>query len=133
MRRVPEGLLDLDGELDGIPVGETVRVAVQRLKGRSGAFHRKYWALLRVIHSYLENPIDFEVFRKSIQVAVGWYDYGLGNVKIPKSISFRSMPPEQFDWLYDSVLQYALDGLIPTTVSKEDLDKQIEEMILRFG
>lgn len=115
-------------------------------KPRNIQFHRKYFALLD--HAYEswepEYPDGFngeditknkETFRKNIQILAG-YGYPVINLRNEvryesNSISFGSMSAEDFEKLYNSVLNMILKHVL-TKYTKDDLEGVVEE-ILRFG
>jgi len=78
---------------------------------RNYEFHKKYFGMINVAFQNQEEFLNEELFRKTVQIMAGYFDPILfdGNIyKIPKSISFGSMPQEEFEKLYSSVLDVIL-------------------------
>lgn len=78
---------------------------------RNYEFHKKYFGMIHVAFQNQEKFMDEEMFRKTMQIMAGYFDPILFNdhvYKIPKSISFGSMPQEEFEKLYSSVLDVIL-------------------------
>lgn len=113
---------------------------------RNYEFHKKYFALLDHAYESWEPEIpekyqgmniekNRETFRKNIQILAGYGDpvINLRNeVKYEsKSISFGKMEAEDFEKLYNSVLNMILKHVL-TKYTKDDLERVVEE-ILRFG
>ncbi len=102
---------------------------------RSYPFLRKYFALINCAWEYLnEETRGFygeskEGFRKTLEVAAGWYEpvYDLRRkefVHAPKSISFSSMRPEQFDQLYSRVKDVLFASFL-RGINAEEFEKNL--------
>ena len=136
LRIVTNGLAvtpESEGTLDGFRLGEVVKVDVRQVRGRSGAFHRKYFALLKALHSYLEFPCSADSFRAWAQVKAGHFEVLPDGTKVPRSIKFAKMSEAEFSALYSRVIDWALAELLPGTVSAEDLEEQVEQLLMGFG
>ena len=136
LRVVPNGLAvtpESEGALDGFRLGEIVKVDVRQVRGRSGAFHRKYFALLKTLHSFLEFPCSADSFRAWAQVKAGHFEVLPDGTKVPRSIKFAKMSEAEFSELYSRVIDWALADLLPGTVSAEDLEAQVEQLLMGFG
>lgn len=138
MRIVPNGLLltpESDPEaLQGYRLGEIVNVEIRQLRGRSGAFHRKFFALMNVLHGYWEGPpVPLDLFRRWVTMKAGWFDTLPGGYQVPRSIAFRNMEQQEFERLFSACVDFAIAEFLPATVSREELDAQIENLLLGFG
>lgn len=136
--------------------GQVVKAKIS--KPRNMAFHRKYFALMKYafehwnlpeislqgrpiskdndIYYYNGQKIEknYKTFRKNIQILAGFGDpiFTLnGDVRFEsKSISFGSMEADDFDKLYNSVINVILKHVLKN-YTKDDLDQVVAE-ILRF-
>ena len=136
IRVVQNGLAatpESEGALDGFRLGEVVKVDVRQVRGRSGAFHRKYFALLKCLHGYLDFPCSADSFRAWAQVRAGHFEVLPDGAKVPRSIKFSKMSEAEFSELYSRVIDWALADLLPGTVSAEDLEEQVEQLLTGFG
>ena len=97
--------------LKKIRTGDTVRVKVTRV--RNYEFHKKYFALLNFAYDYWEpdNQVGekcFSQFREDIIILAGYYHRYIrldNDTRIKaKSISFGSMPEEEFEKLYTATI-----------------------------
>ena len=95
-----------------LKIGQSYRADIRL--ARNLKFHRKYFALINCAWEYLgEKTRAFygenkDGFRKTLEIAAGWFEpvYDLKRrefVHAPRSISFSSMKPDQFDQLYSRV------------------------------
>lgn len=122
--------------------GEILRVELT--KPRNGKFHRKFFALLHVgfelwepgevDHKYGVPEKSFEQFREDVTILAGHYQTSVrvnGDVRVvAKSISFARMAQEDFESLYDNVIDVLL-GKVLRNYTREELDDQVDR-IMRF-
>lgn len=149
MKRLPNGMLaPSDAEahdyVGKLKTGQDVRVKVTR--ARNLAFHRKYFALLKLAFDYWEpKPVqtrhgvepekDFDQFRKDVAILAGFYhaSYRLnGDVRIDaKTIAFGAMSADEFERLYDKSIDVLLRLVLPH-MSEAELRASVESMLLEF-
>jgi Protein of unknown function (DUF1367) len=141
---VPDSAAELESLAD-LHHGTTYRVEL--VAPRNPRFHRKLFALLRILFDAWEPPPamhagipvarDFESFRDMLTILAGYHTpYFLldGSVRLkPKSIAFARMDETTFDRLYSRVIDIALEH-VPTSqqLTREQIDERVEA-ILRFA
>lgn len=139
MRVVPNGLIWTAGEQPDIRLGTEVRVRITI--PRSGAFHRKAFALFGCLHGYftehlcrLEQPsVPFDTFRRWIVLKAGYSEMLPDGTLIPKSISYDKMDNEEFSRLYSAVIDFAISDFLPAVVSRVELENQIEMILVGYA
>jgi len=94
---------------------------------RNSKFHRKFFALLNVgyKHSPTLGHLPFNIYREEVTILAGFfeiYETERGVIKKAKSIAFNKMSEEQFQELYDKVLDVIVQNLGCTT---EELENEI--------
>lgn len=113
--------------LDRIPHGTTFEAEVITRRSRSGAWHRRYWALANLIASNCEQveiepgvvlPItDAESAHVAIKYLTGLYDsYVLegGNVvRLLKSTAFDKMGPDEWSVYWQRVVRAVHERILP--------------------
>ena len=127
--------IDAEGEavLRNIGQGEIISIEIKR--PRNVLFHRKLFALLSII---LENQEFYASIEDLLDVAkiraghVRVIETKLGQVLVPKSISFASMDDIQFQAFYDKVMVWVCTEVIPG-LSRHDLDEEVRQQLLEFG
>ena len=125
-----------------LKLGQGVKVTMTR--SRNIGHHRKLFALLNLAYEAWE-PAEqiykgervaknFDQFRNDLVVLAGYGEasYNLrGEVRVrAKSLSFASMSQDEFESLYQSVVQVVLSKIL-TNYTRDDLDEVIER-VLRF-
>lgn len=139
-----------------VPVDETNAALFEKLKPngeykavfsreRNGAFHRKAFALLKVVFDAWQTPTiehkgqpvqrDIERLREDMTILAGFYTVtfkydGTMTLKA-KSWSFSSMSQDEFEALYSRLIDVALAKIL-TGYTREDIDEQVDR-ILRFA
>lgn len=103
---------DSDYEKSGkFAVGDIELFSV--VKVRSPRFHRKYFGLIRILFDNQEKYNNLDTFRKITEMRAGWYDVVAdkngNNYYLPKSISYENMTGEEFEGLYNAVLDQAVE------------------------
>lgn len=108
-----------------VPAGDDSYEQVQKMKigqpykakitkPRNIDKHRRYFALIKLAWAYQNEKVvehfknSEDGFRKSVELAAGWYDtvYSIGKkewTQVPKSIAFDNMDDLEFDELYKRV------------------------------
>lgn len=137
--KTPAGLLaPIDAEatelLAKLKLGKPVWLDLVR--ARNPAFHRKYFALLKVAFDNWEPPAvadgpwegfvpekDFDSFRRDIAIAAGFYEVQVsitGRAKVmAKSISFDRMGEDAFERLYSNTINVLLRMVLPGRTEKQ--------------
>lgn len=85
---------------------------------RHGKHHRKFMALMQLV---TENSETYDTVAKAlvaIKLCVGHFDLMVdpttGEIsKIPRSISYESMPQEEFDAFYNAAIDGVLQHILP--------------------
>ncbi len=129
-----------------IKVGEVI--SVSWVKPRNPAFHRKVFGLFKFVFDMVPEyqasieyggldilpRTSFDQTRKWLTVKAGYFDvYGLpdGSVRIEaKSLSFANMGDEEFERLFSSLINVALE-VMPQNMTDESVRIAVDE-ILRF-
>jgi hypothetical protein len=111
--------------LNGLPPGELIKVKISR--SRNLQQHRKFYALLQIVFQNQSIYPTIDALLAVIKITLGHCDI----VKLPdgqmapvvKSISFASMPQDDFNRFYsqtvDLVLQHFLAGIERTELERE--------------
>ena len=107
------GLKPIDDEnirrLKGIEEGEIVKA--EYTKKRNIKFHKKYFALIKMMWENDSLDLTIERYRKEIEMAAGYFESYIGIegkiVKEPRSISFNKMQEDEFEVLFQDILQIA--------------------------
>jgi len=138
-------ILPVDGEMSGIPEGQVMTASIA--KPRNVAFHRKFFALIRLAFDYFEPQEvvyrgekitpkkDEGEFRKWLTVKAGYFEvigYPDGSVRVrAKSIRFASMSQEDFEALYSAMIDVVLAEVMTQLVKREDVEKMVD-IVLGF-
>jgi hypothetical protein len=116
--------------MNSLPLGEPIKVKISR--PRNLQQHRKFYALLQIVFSNQSIYPTIDALLAVIKITLGHCDI----VKLPngdlapvvKSISFASMPQDDFNRFYsqtvDLVLQHFLAG-----IEKTELEREIFQLI----
>lgn len=125
-----------------LKLGQGVRVTIKRV--RNLGHHKKFFALLNLAYEAWE-PTEqtykgqvvaknFDQFRNDLVVLAGHGDASYnfrGEVRVrAKSLAFGNMSQDEFEGLYQSVVQVVLSKIL-TNYTREDLDEVVER-VLRF-
>ena len=81
-------------------------------KIRNVAFHRKYFAMIRMLFDSQEVFTDQTIFRKYMEMKAGYYtvtNTGVDDMILPKSIAFEKLSEDDFSELYGKVCQVAYE------------------------
>jgi hypothetical protein len=119
-------------------------VKVQMTRHNNVKFHRKIFALANLAYEawtpvakeHKGVPIEknFDQFREDITILAGFYETRVrvnGETRyIAKSWSFSSMPDDEKDRLYNSIINVILKHVL-TNYTRDDLDNVVEQ-VLRF-
>jgi hypothetical protein len=131
-------------------LGSTILVEPREM--RNGAFHRKWFALVKMAFDHWSEsastiefkgaPVlpDFDRFRKDVTISAGFY-YPVVNLKgevriEPESLKWGSMTEERFTQLYDATIQVLLLRVFNGKVCKSWTEQQLREVaaeILEFA
>lgn len=129
-------------KLKNIHVGEMLKISFST--PRNQKFHKKYFALLNLgyehwtparkhkTHKGVQVEKNFDVFRDDVQILAGFYTLSFGvdgaMKTAAKSISFAKMEHDEFERVYDSVVNVILKNVL-TNYSRKDLDEVVEKMM----
>ena len=116
-----------------LKIGQTYEVEIKL--ARNYQFLKKYFALIACAWEYQSEKVraffgeSKEGFRKTVEVAAGWYEpvYDLSKrewVHTPKSISFRTMSAEEFNSLYERVKDVLFTTFL-RGISVEEFEKNL--------
>lgn len=126
-----------------LPVGKLIRADMKRV--RNPRFLRKFFALLQVGFESWEPPMteykgfevqaNFKQFRANVIIAAGYFDVSTslsGRVRMtPQSISFGSMPEEDFEKLYSAAANVLLQKVL-CRYTRAQLDAVVNEKVDRI-
>ena len=93
-------------------VGDIMEMAWK--KPRNPGFHRKYFALIRLIYNNTDRFPNQTICRVWLQIKAGHVDFVENEgelTAIPKSISFESMDDAEFEKVFNSVVDVAINDL----------------------
>jgi hypothetical protein len=145
IKKLPNGfvpVIDMSepGVFDSMKLGEIIQIDFKR--PRNIMRHRKFFALLNLAYEGWEIPEstyngmpankNFERFRKDIICQAGYYDV-VANLKgevraEAKSISFGGMEEDEFNKLYNDVVNVILKHVL-NNYTRDDLDSVIEQIV----
>ena len=125
--------------LQRVKTGEAIRVSATKI--RNVLFHRKFFALLNLAYDSWEPMAEykgekaqknFEQFRNDVVCLAGYHETTVtlrGDVRVKaKSISFARMQEDEFQELYNSVINVILSRILKN-YSKPDLENVINQLI----
>lgn len=124
--------VDAQGEeiMRSVSNGSIVRVTVK--KPRNIKHHRKYWALISLLHENQERYATPEELSDAIKCATGHCNVLTRSdgyeIRVPRSISFGKMDQTEFDRFYERVIDLAVTRIIPG-LSREDIKREVEAMV----
>ena len=127
---------DQDKEkFDKVGIGEIF--ICKTLDFRNAGFHRKFFALIHIAwdnmpEKYMSHFPTEDTLRRELVKRAGWYEHYKdlkGNDQyIAKSISFDKMGQEEFEKLYNRVIDVIIKWLIPN-LDKDLLENEIMNFI----
>lgn len=129
MHKLPGGILApaCDMELEKLSTFKNhVQYTVEIKKTRNPLFHKKVFSFLHYCfehwsseREFLSESKQFDVFRAHLTVLAGFYDEFVsihGEVRIEaKSISYSSMSQNEFEELYNALIQAAMRNIFHTS------------------
>mgnify|MGYP001576487379 CR=1 FL=1 len=121
-----------EAAMRNIGQGEIVSVEVKR--PRNLRFHRKFFAMLSIILSNQDYYKSTDDLLDVCKLRVGHcrtLQTKLGQVQIPKSISFAAMDDVAFADFYDRACDWVCSEVIPG-LKRKDLDQEVEAQLLAF-
>ena len=133
--KLPNNLLshvDDDGYdiLKKIKIGEIYENEIK--KPRNYKFHRKFFALLKLVFENQDKYDNIKDLRVEIELKTGNYEEHLtlkGKIiYIPKSISFDKMDDIEFEKLYNKSIDIILSDFIKGG-SKKEIEKQVNKIL----
>lgn len=119
----PEGP-DAEAYLKTIPLGTIMKVDVR--KPRSGAHHRRYWALCNLVaqnHESLETARQVDQAIKMLSGHVDLVRLKDEVFRIPASISFAAMDQDEFAKFYNRACDVVVSELLPGVSLREVQDE----------
>ena len=121
---------DLD-KIKKIELGEIVEIVVK--KTRSYRFLKKYMALINLMWGNDSLNLTRERYRKEMEIAAGYFDtykgYDGDVRREPKSISFEKMQEDEFENLFQDMLQLACLRL---GVDSGEISNELKETLGKF-
>ncbi len=91
-------------------VGEEYNYSHKKI--RNPKYHRKYFAMMRMLFDNQDLIDDSYIFRKYMEMKAGWYtvtQIGDKEMILPKSINFEKMDEDEFQDLFGRVQQVAFE------------------------
>jgi len=130
LRRIGKTLLPADRSseeiLDKMPQGKVMRV--EDRFPRNYKFHKKFFSMLETMFDMQEHFTEFEAFRYWITMKASWFEvieapngYQLFR---PKSIAFSKMDNEEFEKLYNTVIDTFVSEF--PHITKSELERVLE-------
>ena len=129
--------------IEALEAGEIIEITIRN--PRNGAFHRKFFALLKVGFDAWQPPRkrltykgravakSFDAFRAEVIILAGYYvqTFDLrGRMKLePQSISFAKMDQQQFEALYSAAADVLLAAVLRTYHGRAELDAVVERIM----
>jgi hypothetical protein len=121
--------MSLEG-IESIRHKETVTAAIRR--SRNPAHHRKYWALVGAVFPHQQYYTTQKELSNALKVATSYFETGRTiegiPYMIPKSISWASMPQDEFEQFYDKAVEVILTRILPA-VNRDDLLDQVNQIL----
>lgn len=125
--------------LNELKQGQTYAATIRQ--PRNVRHHRKYFALLNIIHENQEQYATVKGLLDAIKIGIGHCDYipfrvsqellmrliergGMVYLPIPRSISFHSMDQAEFEDVYEKSIQYILSDIVPG-LNRADLEREV--------
>jgi len=125
--KTTNGLLPMDQckPFDKLEIGEEIEIDIT--SKRNVQFHRKFFALIKLAFDNQDYYKDMEDLRTDLIKIAGFYtsrtNYITGEIETKNdSISFSNMDNEQFQEVYNKVLQVVSEFL---NTEKEDLQNEL--------
>lgn len=112
---------------DKIPSMEEALFVMQR--PRNSAFHRKYFAMLKIVFDNQEQFKNQEHLRHYLQMKAGFVDIVAtpnGTMHLPSSIAYDKMDATQFEDLYEKVLVEVLSFI---NLERETLEQELSQFV----
>jgi hypothetical protein len=132
--KVPGGFRPADPRaedtLKGIRAGEIVKAQVSR--PRNPQQHRLFWAFLTLVQQNTDRWPTPEALLQAIKIHLGHFDsvemVDGRVVPHPRSISFGSMPQDDFRRFMNDAIDLVVTRIIPG-LDRADLEREIFEMV----
>lgn len=128
----PVDALSLEA-IEGLAYGEVVRAVVTR--GRNIKHHRKMIGILRIVYDAMPDRSAYptlESFLCAVKIALGHFAIHTAldgsTFPVADSISFASMPQEEFAQFYDRFIDLVVTKILPN-IQRETLEKQLYKII----
>ena len=113
--------------------GDIIRAEIKR--PRHPGHHRKYWAMLKIVHegtAVQDLYPTTDKLHQAIKGALGYYS----EVRLPDgkvfqvvdSIAFESMAQDEFEVFYDKAVDLIVQQVVPN-LDREDLAREVESMV----
>jgi hypothetical protein len=131
---------DSEAVLKRYPLGTTFPADIPTRKTRSGAWHRRYWALMHMLGSNLDsvevepglvlpirNQDDAHVAMKYITGLFDSYALPGGIVRIVKSTAFEAMTPDEWALYWTRVLDAVHQKFLPG-IESSALEAEIAQL-----
>lgn len=128
-------------------VGSVSRVELKLM--RNAAFHRKFFALLKVAYDIWEETLpaqqyhgrdvlpNFDRFRRDVTIMAGFFRpvwNARGELRVEaESISFSSMTEERFEELYSKTIDVILQKILPNRGLSEHSLREWADRVVRFS
>lgn len=116
--------------LGEIANGETVKLSITR--PRNILFHRKFFALLKVLFPHQSYYPTLTKFRKGVTIALGYCEetkLPSGKIMVePSSIAFHKMDETEFDAFMKRFFELA-ETRILSGIDRKDVEREWEEVM----
>lgn len=131
LRRELFGLVATDDRseawLSSVKIGECIEVKGKR--SRNLQHTRKFFSMLQLIFNNQERYATLDHLLIAFKFAIHHTEIirtKRGDIEVPKSISFASMPQDQFDQFYQRAVDFVLSEVVPG-MARDDLERELME------
>jgi hypothetical protein len=90
-----------------LEIGEVIELRFAQ--PRSGAFHRRHWAIMSSVFDAQEQFTNQEQFNNWVKIGCGhcdWYAGESGAIPIPKSVSYAAQDQEEFEAFHSAAVEW---------------------------
>lgn len=138
MRKLPNAQLeccDEGGKARLDKIANHIVIAVEIKQPRNIIFHAKFMAMLRIVLDNQDHYKSIDDLLDVCKLRVGHFKTirtKIGDVQIPKSISFGSMDEAEFGDFYGRAVEWVATEVIPG-MKAQDLNAEVESRLLGFS
>lgn len=116
-----------EAALKSVKLGECIELKIKR--PRNLPHHRKFFSMLQLIFNNQERYDTLDHLLTAFKFAVGHTEIirtKRGDIEVPKSISFASMPQDEFEAFYQRAVDFVISEVVPG-MTQESLERELME------